>query len=363
MHVFVRALVLFWKSFFVAFARISAFLLALFVFLFVIGVAVSGGEQESALNGVNTTLPLKHESGSVDSSNKLVIIPIRGVILSERATDPLSNWLETQVTYGYEIKKLLSELAKQDEVKGVLLNIDSPGGTVVGAKAIADGIELYRQQTGKPVFAYVGGMAASGAYWAMAGTDRIIADTGTSIGSIGVIFGPFKYYDGVVEENYGALTGGVVTQKGIETQYITAGTSKDIGSPYRQMTPAERQILQQGVNDAYQSFVQHVATTRTIPEDTIINTIGAMIYGEQQAISLKLIDAVGSKDTAEQELANRLNLPEGSYEFITPTSELGFLSTLMSTTQFWSTQRATGMGCPLAATVMAYHGDMANFCH
>lgn len=363
MKIIFRAFVLFWKSFFVTFAKVTAFMLAVTAFFVLLSVMLVSADPEQSVTNLEGTTPLLHYSGQADSENKIAVIPIHGLILTEQSTDPLSSWFETQVTYGYDVKQLLHELADKDEIKAIFLHLDTPGGTVVGSKAIADGVALYKEKTGKPVYAYVSGMAASGGYWAMAGADKIVADTGTSIGSIGVIYGPFKFYDGVTEENFGAFTGGVVTQDGIDTSYITAGIYKDVGSPYREMTAEEQAILQEGVDDAYTTFVDHVSKGREIAPDDIRFGIGAMIYGEQQAGRLGLIDAVGSKETAQADLLTTLGIEGEDFEFIMPASELGFLEGLMSRMPNFSTQKVTGSGCPLASVAMAYHGNLAGFCH
>ena len=108
---------------------------------------------------------------------------------------------ETNKEYAYIIEEyrnglLLFELmedniwqaAKEDSIKGVVLMVNSPGGTIFGSNAILDGVKEYKNETGKPVIAFVTGMAASGGYWASLGADEIIADSGSTIGSIGVIF-------------------------------------------------------------------------------------------------------------------------------------------------------------------------------
>jgi protease IV len=107
---------------------------------------------------------------------------------------------------------------------GVVLEINSPGGAICGARAIADDVSYYRSKAKKPIYAHVEGLAA---YWAASAADKVIADYGSDIGSIGVIMGPFKYYNTVVNEDSGLFDGGVITQNGIESVSITAGKPKD----------------------------------------------------------------------------------------------------------------------------------------
>ncbi|PIY79413.1 MAG: S49 family peptidase, partial [Candidatus Pacebacteria bacterium CG_4_10_14_0_8_um_filter_43_12] len=213
-----------------------------------IATGFSAGEDSAAVSVSDR----EYVVGKERSTQELLVIPISGVIMGE--AEPVEDWLagiSTGVTYGYQVKEELAKAAEEPNIKGILLQINSPGGTIYGSNAILDGVTEYKQKTGKPVVAYVNGLAASGAYWSAIGADKIVADTGTTIGSIGVIFGPFKYYDSVVSEDGGLLAGGVVTQKGIQTTYITAGKSKDLGNPYRQLTQEELGTLQNMVNQAY----------------------------------------------------------------------------------------------------------------
>ncbi len=94
--------------------------------------------------------------------------------------------------------------------------------------------------------------------------------------------GAFSYYDGVTATD-GGLLGGVTTRGGIEYTTISAGRGKDMGSPYRRLTDEERNVLQAGVNDTYDEFVRHIATSRNIAEDVIRDRIGALVYDNTTA--------------------------------------------------------------------------------
>lgn len=321
------------------------------------GIAAAGAATEAELAGHTV------EYGPKDATKSFLAIPITGVIMGDSATaDPLAELFASGVTYGYDIKKLLRETADKNDVAGVILMIDSPGGTIFGSQAIADGVAYYRQHTDKPVYAYVGGMAASGAYWAAVSADHIVADHGTVTGSIGVIFGPFKYYDKVMSEDAGAFVGGVVTQGGIETTYITAGKSKDVGNPYRKLTEFELTRLQESVNDSYAQFVEQVSSHRGIAKETITEDLGALIYGEQQAVKYKLIDAVGSKEEAFAALAQKAGVKEGEYKVVRANAAKDFWSEVFGAIITGKTPRAASQVCSLHSQVMAFHGDIMTLC-
>lgn len=267
---------------------------------------------------------------------------------------------------GYYIKQQLQAAADDDSIKGVILEVSSPGGTIYGARAIADGVTYYKEHTGKPVYAYVEGLAASGGYWAIAPTDKIIADYGSDVGSIGVIMGPFQYYDGVIAEDGGLLGGGIVTQNGIESTYFTAGTSKDMGSPYRRLTPSEVQNLQQAVNNEYENFVAYVAEHRKISAETIKDTIGALAYDNKSALELKLIDNTGSRDAAYAELAKAAGI-EDDYQIVQEDYIPTFLETILFTLTGKPNKHAQSQKqfdtCSLTRSTLAYHGDVTRLCN
>jgi protease-4 len=256
-----------------------------------------------------------HLYGSTGSEHKLLSLRIDGTIDGQAPADSADRAQDT--VYGYDVKDQLLAAAKDDQVAGVILEINSPGGAIYGAQAIADGVKTYRDKTHKPVYAHVSGMAASGAYWAAASTDRIIADLGSSIGSIGVIEGPFYYYDKVLSADAEG-TGTVVTQNGIQAVTITAGKGKDLGDPYRKMTPEDIAGLQEAVNADYAAFVDYVSSRRHISPDTIRNQLGAAVFGTQGAASHQLIDDTAGREAAYAQLAAAAHLKDDDYEVVRP---------------------------------------------
>ncbi len=132
----------------------------------------------------------------------------------------------------------------------------------------------------------------------MAGADEIVVDHGTLVGSIGVIMGPFERYRDVTALQGSLLTPGVEAQGGITQEYLTQGKGKDFGNPFRDMTPEERKVMTEGLQNEYGEFVDWVSTHRGIPADTIRNTLGAYIYGPKEAIANGLVDQMMGRDAA-----------------------------------------------------------------
>jgi protease-4 len=295
-----------------ALTTLGVALLVLSVGGLVMIAALAGGAMagQTSPGGLTTSFV----AGDRGNTNKLLLVPISGAILGDSSGD--GGLFAPSGTYGYEIQDALDKAAERRDIDGIILEMDTPGGTIFGSRAISEGVRRYQEATGKPVIAYVRSISASGGMYAMAGADRIVADHGTLIGSIGVIFGPFSFYDGVVATDGGLLGGGVETKGGITVEYITAGRSKDIGNPYRKMTDEERKVLQQGVDNAYTEFVTTVATGRDLEPDVITGDLGALIYDERTAQEKGLIDEIGDRDAAYGAAAEAAKLSNGDYQVI-----------------------------------------------
>lgn len=334
------------------------------LFLGVILTLVFGLGLGLALDSpIKSDLELEQVAGNELADHQFVSVPIEGLILGEKlSTDSfLELFSELGITYGYEVKDYLVKLADENKVEGVILEVHSPGGTIYGTQAIVDGVEYYRQKTGKPVIAYVGSIAASGGYWATLGADQVVADYGTSIGSIGVIMGPFKYYDQVMSEDGGLLGTGVETAGGVFTEYISSGKYKDLGNPYRPLTDDERQVLQQGADLAYQQFVSQVVKNRGLSESVVKDQVGALIYSEDQALELGLIDQIGSRDDAYQLLADRSGVDHDDFKIMRKYKEVGFIDSLLSSFSYAKNRQAAPLFCN-QATTLVYMGNPMAYC-
>jgi protease IV len=300
--------------------------------------------------------------GTEGAPNRLLSIPIQGVILGEEP-DETSIFGSPGIVYGYEIKKKLAEAALDRSIDGIILEFETPGGTIFGSQAIADGVREYQQATGKPVLAFVAGISASGGMYGMAPADLILADHGSLLGSIGVTMGAFEYWDLLIGTEGGIFGGGVTTANGIEFQPITAGRGKDVGAPYRRLTEEERQVLQQAVDDIYDDFVALVSETRGIPEATIRNQIGAMVYANKQAQELGLIDGTANRQQAYERAAQLASLSAGTWQVVRESSDLSLFGGLFGRSEAKPAESSGPSGiCFPAHTVLAYYGDPLLLC-
>lgn len=291
-------------------------------------------------------------------------IPVSGAIMAE-AGDGLSFG---GTTYGYEVAATIDSIQAEDAA-GLALLVNTPGGSINGSRAIADAVERYQARTGKKVVAYVRGMSASGGMYAMAGADKIVADHGSLIGSIGVIMGPLTHFKDVVSLGSTALEPGVTTKGGLTQEYLTQGEGKDFGNPFRAMSAKERQLMMTGLANEYGAFVDWVAKHRGIPARTIRADIGAHIYDGKQAIAHKLIDAQLGQDEAFRDMASVMGVDAAQARVVLPR-EPGLMEQLLGAeARVYGYQAALPAGakptsvlCTGALQPMLWHGSVKSAC-
>ncbi|MFT3860499.1 S49 family peptidase [Micropruina sp.] len=311
-----------------------------------------------------STLQTVWGSDIADRANTVLAIPVEGVIMADGG----DGFSLTQSSYGYELARTIDALTANDAA-GLLLLMNTPGGTINGSRAIADAVERYQSRTGKKVVAYVQGMSASGGMYAMAGADKIVADHGTLVGSIGVIFGPFERYKNVVATSGGLVTSGVTTTGGITQEYLTQGTGKDFGNPYRDMTARERKVFSQGIANEYQAFVAWVSKHRNIPAATITDQLGAFIFDPQTAVANGLIDAQLGPDEAFRDTVTLMGLDPSTARIAKRAAPTALEQLLGASARVYGYQAVAPYGAKASAVICAgapqpllWHGPVTSYC-
>lgn len=185
---------------------------------------------------------------------------------------------------------LLERIRKSTAVKGVILEINSPGGTTAGGEATFD--EVRRVAADKPVVAEVGGFAASAAYMIAAASDHIVARKTSIVGSIGVLV------------EFPDVTG-LMDKVGVKLEAIKSSPLKAEPSPFNPTTDAERAMVQKLVSDSYDWFVGLVAERRPLSHDQVLALADGSIFTGRQALANKLIDEVGGEREAVAWLATK----------------------------------------------------------
>jgi len=221
--------------------------------------------------------------------DRLELVSLDGAITGARAS----------ASGAMAVRDRLRELIEEESVKGVLLSINSPGGTVGASKELYEAVKDLSEV--KPVVVSMLDQATSGGYYAASSATKIYANAGTLTGSIGVILSGFNAKE-------------LLDRVGIQPQTIKTGPYKDIFSPFRELGEPERQLLQDLLQSTYQEFITDVSKGRKLDLEVVRKLADGRLYTGQQAKDNKLVDAIGTLDVAIADLRSlsrkKFNLPE-----------------------------------------------------
>lgn len=226
--------------------------------------------------------PNRKGLGELVGPDRIALISIVGQIVSE---DSDNVWFSQRASSGHIIQQL-KRVAADRSVKALVLRINSPGGSTVASQEIYAEIVKLRS-SGCPVFVSMAESAASGGYYISVPADYIFANPSTITGSIGVIMEIQDMSD-------------IYDKIGIKHEVIKSGEYKDIGSPYREISNSEQEILQALVDDTYEQFIGAVAEGRGMSVEAVREIADGRIYTGRQALDLGLVDRLGTlEDTLD----------------------------------------------------------------
>ncbi len=223
--------------------------------------------------------------------DRIALLSIEGVISAPTNTNYFSNEFNMD-----NFLTAVEKIQKDNNVKAVLIRINSPGGTVAASQDIYDAV--LRLRAIKPVVISMSDVAASGGYYIASAGDRIVAQKGTMTGSIGVIL------------NFTNITD-LANKLGISSNTIKSGKFKDSGSMYRKMTSDEQILFQSSVNTAYNQFVTAITNARVkrndnyeaekkeLSIDTLKKYADGRVFLGEEAYKLGFVDKIGSKYDAQ----------------------------------------------------------------
>lgn len=231
------------------------------------------------------------EGDGIVMGNGIAVIPLDGAIAGEGSAG-------AGIVTPEAFLKKLDRAEKDDDIRAIVLRVDSPGGTVAASEEIA----AYVKAFSKPVVVSASDVAASGAYMVASQADEIYAMPGTAVGSIGVIAQ-------IPNVN------GMMDKLGIEFVTVTAGKYKGAGSPFRPLTPEETALLQGSVDEVYGQFIDIVAEGREMERSEVASLATGWAWNGAQAKELGLIDEIGTYDDA-LEAAAKLGEIEGEYQVV-----------------------------------------------
>jgi protease-4 len=222
------------------------------------------------------------------TQEKVGVVEIKGVITESRTAI-----------------KQLDAFRDDPAIKAIVVRINSPGGAVGPSQEILREIEKIKKK--KKIVASLGTLAASGGYYIACGADLIMANRGTATGSIGVIM-QFTNVEGLTKK------------VGLDFLTLKSGRYKDVGSPFRPMTPEEKAYMQQLLDNIYQQFLSDVARNRKIPLEKLKSLAEGKVYTGEQAKQVGLVDTFGNLPDAIEK-AGRLAGLKGKVEAAYPPKE------------------------------------------
>ena len=237
------------------------FLFVLAIFTLVYLTLHTGGGQQAGLFG-----------------DKIGVVDLDGVILSPSET-----------------VDQLRKLADDDSIKAIIIHVNSPGGGVAASEEIYREVKRVRDEKKKYIVSSIQTVGASGAYYVSSATNKIYADSGSVVGSIGVI---------AEWVNYGDLMRWVK----LKPELLKVGKFKDTGDPTRELTPEERQYMQGLIDNMYGQFVQAVADGRHAKVEDIKPIADGRVWTGEQALGMHLIDQIGDFQAVVKETAKAVRI-------------------------------------------------------
>jgi protease-4 len=240
-----------------------------FVFL----LAVFALVYYSVRRGPNSTEIMREGSGG-----RIAVVDLNGVIITPADT-----------------VKQLKKFADDDSIKAIILHINSPGGGVAASEEIYREVRRIREQKKKPIVVSIETVGASGAYYVASGANKIYSDNGSIVGSIGVIMEWYNYAD-------------LMKWAKLKNVVIKTGEFKDTGNPARDLTPAERQYLQETADQMLGQFVDSVAQGRNLKVADVKAIADGKVWTGEQAKSMKLVDEIGDFETVVEQTAKSVGI-------------------------------------------------------
>ena len=227
-------------------------------------------------------------SNAFSLTDKIGVVPVEGVI-----TDSI------------EIAENLEAFGNDRSIVAVVVRIDSPGGGVAASQEIYDAVVALKKK--KKVVASMGSIAASGGLLIACAADKIVANPGTITGSISAVM---QFAN--VEE--------LMKKIGVKSSVVKSGPYKDIGSPMREMTPEEKIIIQELIDDIYNQFIDVIVRDRKLPRQQVIAIGDGRVFSGRKAKEYGLVDQLGDLAAAAK-LAGVLAGSSGSYDLVYPPAK------------------------------------------
>lgn len=239
-------------------------------------------------------------------TGNVAVIPIKGTIVTEAGKGIFAQ----DLTSSSSVIGLIDKAEKNPNIKAIVFEINSGGGTPVASDEIGSRIKKIK----KIKVAWIREVGASGAYWIASATDHIIANRMSITGSIGVLGSYLEF-------------SGLLSKYNVTYERLVGGKYKDIGSPYRKLSDDERDFFQKEIDIMHDYFIDEVAENRNIPRSKVESVATGLFYTGAEAKELGLIDEIGSEEEVKKYLEKKINT---SVDFVTFAEKEGFFDMLAS---------------------------------
>lgn len=230
------------------------------------------------LSLVSKPEPLQEQVLAGQGRDKVLLMDITGMITTEESSTALGASRELGMVA--VVREQLDRARADKSVKGLVLRINSPGGGVTASDMLYHELKQFKSETGVKVIAHFTDAGASGAYYTALAADRITAQPTTITGSIGVTM-------------IRVDATGLMQKIGVQALQISSGPAKGMGSPFQEITPEEKKIFQDMIDDFHGRFVDLVVSQRKIPLEKVRVLADGRIYTSQLAREAGLIDDIG----------------------------------------------------------------------
>jgi|GEM_PF-4886201 len=297
------------KSFAFAFGGLFGFF-ALITFLLIVSGVFAGPQPTQDYAIPNQELDFSYFSGSQDSDNQIARLELSGPVV-----DPGQGggniFMGGSFIDGLEVKNRLFELADEDKVKGVFIDLTTPGGSPASSVLINEGIDYYKNKTGKPVYTYVQTMSTSAGSYLSANSSKIFASEMAIVGNIGAAFGTILRAENVKETlRLNPQFAGVTADK-ITVESIFEGKYKRYKDPLNPTKEEVENFVSPIAKDLYQKFVDVMVEGRGIDRDTLINEVGARpVIAKTEGLKYKFVDQISTREQAIEALASEVGIKD-----------------------------------------------------
>jgi protease-4 len=267
-------------------------------------VLIGGGAFFLFVLAVFTLVYLTLHAGGTESAgltsfgDRIGVVDLDGVILSPQP-----------------VVGQLKKFAEDSSIKAIILHVNSPGGGVAASEEIYREVKRIRSEKKKKIVASIETVGASGAYYVASASDKIFADQGSIVGSIGVI---------AQWVNYGDL----LKWAKLKDVVIKTGEFKDTGNPARDLTPSEQAYMQSLIDNMFGQFIQAVSEGRGMKYEEVKTIANGKVWTGEQAMSMKLIDTVGDFEAAVSDTAKSVGI-KGEPTLVRPEKDRKSLLDLM----------------------------------